>query len=164
MTAVLGAAALVGALIATGVMAGLYAAFAIAVMPGLARIGDLAFADAMHQINRAIRNGWFAAAFAGAAVLTGLAAVPHAGSPALPWIATAFLLYGATLVITFGGNVPLNDALDAAVADPAIRTDPARAAAARAAFEARWVRRHAWRTLLCLAAFACLAIALLVRG
>lgn len=163
MTGMLGAAALLAALLATGLMAGLYFAFTVAVMPGLARTGDLAFTDAMHRINEAIRNGWFAAAFAGAAPLTALAAVPHLGGPALPWIAAAFLLYAATLVITFGVNVPLNDALDAAVAAPAVRADPARLAAARAAFEARWVRWHTRRTLAGVAAFACLAVALLVR-
>jgi Predicted integral membrane protein len=163
MTEPLGAAALVAALVTTGLMAGLYYAFTISVMPGLARAGDRAFVGVMRQINRAIRNGWFAIAFGGSAVLTALAAVLHLGDPAaLPWILAALALYASTLVVTFRVNVPLNDALDAA-GDPEAR-DPREAAAVRAAFEARWVRWNTCRTLACLLAFTCLAVAVLLRG
>lgn len=162
MTAPFGAVTLVAALITTGLMAGLYYGFTIAVMPGLARGGDLVFVRAMREINRAILNGWFAIAFAGPAVLTALAAVLHLGGPALPWILAALILYVATLAVTFGVNVPLNNALDVA-GDPVTVRDPARIAAARAAFEARWVRWNTYRTVACVLALGCLAVALLLR-
>jgi uncharacterized membrane protein len=117
MPALFRAAALVVATVTMGLMAGLFYAFSIAVMPGLARSGDRAFVEAMQRINVAILNGWFALGFAGALLFTALAAVLHLGPdgrPALPWIAAALVLYGAALVITFRVNVPLNDALVAA--------------------------------------------------
>jgi len=163
MTGWLGPVTLVAALLTTGLMAGLYYAFTISVLPGLARAGDLAFVGAMRQINRAILNGWFAIAFGGSALLTALAAGLHLGDPAaLPWILAALVLYVSTLVVTFRVNVPLNDALDAA-GDPEGR-DPREVAAVRAAFEARWVRWNTYRTLACLLALGCLAVAALLRG
>jgi hypothetical protein len=64
---VLGLAALT-----TGLMAGVYYAYACSVMPGLARTGDRTFIDAMQQINVAIQNPVLFAAFSGR-------------SPALRW-------------------------------------------------------------------------------
>lgn len=160
VSAPLGTAALVAALVTTGLMAGLYYGFTVAVMPGLARAGDHVFVRAMRQINRAIRNIWFAITFAGSAVFAGAAAVFHLGGPALPWILAALVLYVATLVVTFAVNVPLNDALDGAPDGGG----EGEAAAARAAFEARWVRWHTGRTLACLLALGCLAVAALLRG
>ncbi|WP_373564207.1 MULTISPECIES: hypothetical protein [unclassified Streptomyces] len=52
-------AALFLAVLATGLMAGLFAAFAYAVMPGLGRSGDRTFVEAMRNINKTILNGWF---------------------------------------------------------------------------------------------------------
>ena len=54
----------------------------------------------------------------------------------LPWIAAALVLYVATLVITIGFNVPLNNEL-AAAGDPDRIRD---LAAVRERFEAAWVR------------------------
>ena len=54
-----GTAALVAAVITNGLMAGLFAAYSYAVMPGLGRAGDRTFVEAMQQTNAAILNGWF---------------------------------------------------------------------------------------------------------
>jgi uncharacterized membrane protein len=160
MSEILAVASLLAATITVGLMAGLYYAFTISVMPGLARAGDEVFVAAMWQINRAILNGWFAIGFGGSAVLAAIAAVLHLGDPSLPWIIAALVLYVSTLVITFSVNVPLNNALDAS-GDPARSPD---VPAVRAAFEARWVRWNTVRTLVCVLALGCLAWALLVRG
>lgn len=152
-TAVLGAAVLT-----TGLMAGLFAAFAYAVMPGLARAGDAAFVESMQRINVAILNGWFGGCFAGALVFSVLAAVLHLDAdrrPALPWIAAGAGLYLLVLVVTFAVSVPLNDRLAAATGDPA---------AARAAFETAWVRWNVLRTVLSAAAFGCLTWALILHA
>jgi uncharacterized membrane protein len=149
MSEPLAAASLTAAVITVGLMAGLYYAFTISVMPGLAQAGDQVFVAAMRQINRAILNGWFAIGFGGSAVLAAIAALLHRGDPALPWIVAALLLYVSTRVITVSVNVPLNNALDASGG-----LDPA---AVRAAFEDRWVRWNTVRTVVCAAAFGCLA-------
>lgn len=160
-------ATLVAATLAAGLMAGLFAAFWYAIMPGLARAGDLAFVDGMQRINVAILNGWFALIFGGAMLLAVLAAVMHLrgeGRPALPWIVAAVALCLVMLVITFRVSVPLNDAL-AAAGHPARMADPD-LAAVRERFEERWVRWNVVRAVTSTAAFGLLvwALAVSVRG
>ena len=151
-------AALVAATITNGLMAGLFAAYSYAVMPGLARTGDRTFVEAMQQTNAAILNGWFGICFAGSAVFAASAVFLHLGRPSLPWIVAGLVLYVAVVVITVRINVPLNDRL-AAVGSPA--TD---ATAARAAFENVWVRWNVVRAVFSTAAFGCLVGALVVDG
>lgn len=151
-------AALVAAVVTSGLMAGLFAAFSYAVLPGLGRTGDAVFVESMQRINVAILNGWFGVCFGGALVFTVLAAVLHLDPdrrPALPWIAAGAGLYVLVLVVTFAVNVPLNDKLAAATGDPA---------AARAAFEAVWVRWNVVRTVLSTAVFGCLTWAAVLHG
>ncbi|GJF28670.1 membrane protein [Kitasatospora sp. NE20-6] len=155
----MGTAVLLAATIATGLMAGLFYAFACAVMPGLGRADDRTFVEAMRRINAAILNGWFAAAFAGALLLGVAAAALHlgrAGRPVLPWIAAGVLLYVVVLVVTAAVSVPLNDRLAAAAG-----SGPADA---RAHFEAVWVRWNTVRAVLTTAAFGCLGWALVLQG
>ena len=108
-----GTAALVAAVITNGLMAGLFAAYSYAVMPGLGRSDDRTFVEAMQQTNAAILNGWFGLCFGGAVLFAAAAVLLHLGRPGLPWIVAGLVLYVAVLVVTFRVNVPLNDALDA---------------------------------------------------
>ncbi|HST67944.1 MAG TPA: anthrone oxygenase family protein [Mycobacteriales bacterium] len=151
----MGTGALVAATVTAGLMAGLFAAFAYAVMPGLGRAGDATFVEGMQKINVAILNGWFGVCFGGALVFSVLAAVLHRGA-ARPWIVAGAVLYLLVLVVTMAVNVPLNDKLEAAG-----RTDPH---AAREAFETVWVRWNVVRAVLCTAAFGCLSWALVLAG
>jgi uncharacterized membrane protein len=153
-------AALGAATVLTGLMAGLYFAFSVAVMPGLAAAGDRTFVTAMQGVNVRILNPLFGLAFAGAALTPAAALLLHLPGggtrAAVPWVAAALVLYAASLVVTFTVNVPLNNALDAAGDAP--RQE------ARAAFEARWVRWNHARTVLCVLALAALARALVLHG
>lgn len=154
---------LFAATVLTGLMAGLYFAFCVAVMPGLGRADDRTFVETMQRVNVAILNGWFSLAFGGALVLGAVAAVMHrhgAGRPALPWIVAGVVLYGLSLVITMGLNVPLNDQL-AAAGDPHRIHD---LAAVRDRFESAWIRWNIARTLVTTASLGCLAWALRVAG
>ncbi len=150
-------AALLAATITSGLVAGLFAAFSYAVMPGLARTDDATFVSSMQRINVAILNPVFGLCFGGALVLGVLAVLAHLRrSEPLPWVIAGAALYVAVLVVTFAVNVPLNDALNAAgSADPA---------SARAAFEQAWVRWNVVRSVLSLAAFGCLGWALVLHG
>jgi uncharacterized membrane protein len=152
-------AVLLAATVATGLSAGLFYAFAYAVMPGLARADDRTFVVAMQRVNVAILNVWFFAVFIGALILAALAALLHlrAGQHgAARWALAAAVLYVAVLVVTGVVNVPLNNELLASGdADPA---------AARARFEATWVRWNMVRSVLSTASFGCLAWALLLHG
>ena len=162
MSELLRGVALVAATITMGLAAGLFYAFAYAVMPGLGRTDDRTFVDAMQRINVAILNGWFAIAFGGALVFTIVAAALHlgAGRPVLPWIVAGLVLYGVVLVITFAVNVPLNDQLVAA-GEPGRIAD---LAAVRERFEATWVRWNIARAAASTLAFGCLTWALVLYG
>jgi uncharacterized membrane protein len=156
------------AVLTVGLMAGVYAAFAFAVMPGLARTADRTFVEAMQRINVAILNGWFLVCFLGGLVLSALALVLSvrafpAGAPersAVLWIVAGLVLYAVTLAITFVVNVPLNNALLSAGSPEAMGN----AGAVRAAFEPRWVAFNIARAVVCTVGFACLAWALHVAG
>ena len=152
---------LTAAVVTTGLMAGLFFAFTTAVMPALRRSGDRTFVEAMNKINADIVNGWFLLCFLGAlalSVLATLAYLPSAGRTALPWVAAGAVLYLAVIVITGAINVPLNNEL-AKTAGTASLTE---LATARQHFESRWVTWNTARTLLNLASFACLVIALTI--
>ena len=150
-------AALVAAVITNGLMAGLFAAYSYAVMPGLGRASDRTFVEAMQQTNAAILNGWFGICFGGAVVFAAVAAVLHRGRPGWVWIVAGLALYVAVLVVTFVINVPLNDALAAAGSSDLANV--------RARFEGTWVRWNVVRAVLSTGAFGCLTGALVVaRG
>lgn len=146
------------ATIGTGLVAGLFYAYACSVMLALRHSGDRTFIEVMQRINMAIQNGWFALSFIGAPLLTlgvlVLDLLTGRGIPALVAIAFAFNLLW--LGITIGANIPLNTMLERA--GRADRTmDPA---TVRARFEGAWNRWHLLRTLASVAAFAALCWAL----
>lgn len=151
-------AALILALITTGLMAGVFQLYSHTVMPGLAGTDDRTFVSAFQAMDRAIMNPLFLSTFLGAFGFTGLAALLSLGDgPLLAWSVAALALYLIVMVITFRVNVPLNNAIKAA-------TDPD-AGAIRARFnEARWVRFNHVRSWLSTGAFACLAWALVLYG
>lgn len=154
-------AALAGAILTTGLVAGLFFAYTCSVMPGLGATDDRTLIGAMQSINRKILNGWFLTAFLGAVPLLAVAATAHLsrGGPVLFWTLAALVCYLVTVGVTMGLNVPLNDRLEAA--GPVDRIGDL--AEVRAWFEATWVRWNLVRTVSSVAAFACLIAALLAR-
>ncbi|MGW7486849.1 anthrone oxygenase family protein [Streptomyces sp. NPDC054786] len=172
-------ATLLVATLGAGLMAGLFAAFAYAVMPGLGRSADRTFVQAMQNINRAIVNGWFLLPFLLPVPLLVLATVlawNGRDRVALPWILAALVLYLAGFFVTSGVSVPLNNALDKAPTDegPAASGGPGASGgpadrpgalkAARDGFESRWVTWNLVRALAHTAAFGMLAWALFPHG
>lgn len=158
MTEVFAGVTLVAAVLAAGLIAGLFYSYACSVMPGLARTDDRAYVESMRGINVAILNGWFALSFGGAPVLaaaTGLLHLREDLRAGLPWIIAGFVLLVATVVVTMLFNVPLNNALVAGGSD---------FAAVREHFETAWVRWNVLRAVLSTAGFGCLAWALVVYG
>jgi uncharacterized membrane protein len=153
---------LVAGILTSGLLAGLFYAFSCAVMPGLARTDDATFVRAVRATNEAILNGWFAASFLGAPVLTALAlatvlAGQGPGAAAL-WSGGAVLAHLVTWVITARVHLPLNKQV-AAAGDSA-----GEYAEVRATSEARWWRWNIVRTLTSTMAFACLVGAVLALG
>ncbi|MGW7315996.1 anthrone oxygenase family protein [Streptomyces sp. NPDC054865] len=145
-----------------GLMAGLFFAFDVSVMPGLAGLDDHAYVTAMNGFNTAIDgNGLFGSAFVLALLTTAAAAVVslRTGHRAVAlWAGAAAVAYLVVLVITFAVNIPLNDRLaDAAGAVGA-------ASAVVDDFKGTWVTTNIIRTLLSTLALVALVRALLLHG
>lgn len=149
-------ASLLFAVITTGLMAGLFTAFAYAIMPALGKSSDHTFVEAMQKINTSILNGWFMLCFLGAVIAGVVAAILHFRTSAWPWILAGVALYVVVLAITGMGNVPLNNQLE--------KAGNAADAATRAHFETTWVRLNLARAIVNLAAFGCLSWALVLHG
>ncbi|GGF83311.1 anthrone oxygenase family protein [Alteromonas lipolytica] len=90
-------------------MAGIYFAFSVIVMPSLSRLPAQQGATTMRQINRDILSSAFMLLFWGSSVLT-LAALFTSPS-AMTWLAGGLYL-GGMLIVTAVGNVPLNRRLE----------------------------------------------------
>ncbi|MFE9326078.1 DUF1772 domain-containing protein [Nocardia sp. NPDC052278] len=156
-------AALVAATLATGLLAGVFYAYATSVMPALNRTDDRAMIDVMQKINVVIINPWFMLGFLGTVGFTLLAAALHLGKEhrtTLIWLGVALALNVIAFAVTSGLNVPLNDQL-AAAGDPAQIGDLAKV---RADFESAWVRWNILRAILHTLAFLVLTGALFVAG
>ena len=148
---------------AVGLTSGLYWAFTVAVMPGLRDSDDRTFIAVMQAINMRIQNIWFLPVFMGSLLLPIAAAVALLMGDNLEarrWGVASAVLAAIPFALTAGGNVPLNDALDAAGAVGTIE-DPA---TVRHAFEGSWNRLNLWRTITSTAALvALIRTVLLVR-
>lgn len=145
MVSALAAAVALLALVLTGVMAGIFLAFSVSVLPGLDRIGAERAVAAMRAMNGAIERPSFLATFLGAPVAAGAAAalLGAAGGGAATW-----LMLGACVVYLLGVfaptvvvNVPLNNALATGEVPP----HGERAQRAWADFSPRWQRWNAVR-------------------
>lgn len=123
-----------------GLLAGIYVAFVVAVMPALHGLPDDTFLRVMNRINVVIVNPAFLTLFLGAPVL----AVTLAAVRRDPLTIAAAVAAVSAVVITIAGNVPLN----AGLAD----------GRARDTYETPWVRWHYLRTGAATFAFALLCI------
>jgi uncharacterized membrane protein len=154
---------LTAAVVAMGLLAGLYYAFDVAVMPALTAADDRTLVDAMQQMIDEIENPAFFLTFLGAPVLAAVALsqARRSGEAATArWIVAGLAFYAVMVVVTFAFHFPLNDELKQA-GDPARIED---LAAVRDDFATPWVAWNIVRTLATTAAFACLAWALVLRG
>ncbi|MGW7259653.1 anthrone oxygenase family protein [Streptomyces sp. NPDC054834] len=151
------------ACIAMALLAGLFFAYDLSIMPGLSRLDDAAYLTAMRNFNDEIDNsGPFAVVFLGALVATVWAAVAEyrrARRGAALWAAAAGVLYLAVLVITVSVNLPLNGEL-ADLGDPAKAADLSLVDK----FKGVWSTTNIMRTVLTTAAVGCLAQALKLHG
>ncbi|MEU4198044.1 anthrone oxygenase family protein [Kribbella sp. NPDC026611] len=145
----------------TGLVAGVYAIYANAFMPGLAKTDDKTFISAFTAVDRAIVNPLFLGlGFFGALVFTALAGLLGLKEKSLPWIAVAFVLTLIGIIVTMAVNVPLNDAMKAA-GDP----NTIDVHAVRAAFdESKWRTYNLVRTWTQIGSFALLGWALYLTG
>jgi uncharacterized membrane protein len=151
------------AVLAMGLLVGLYFFSSIAVMPALTAADDRTLVDAMQQMIDKIENPAFFLVLLGAPALAAIALVQarQSGQPETAgWIAAGLALYAVMVVVTFAVHIPLNDDLKQA-------GDPARIenlAAVRDDFVTPWVAWDIVRILATTAAFGSLTWALVLRG
>jgi uncharacterized membrane protein len=151
------------AVIAMGLLAGLYFFSAIAVMPALTAADDRTLVDAMQQMIDKIENPAFFLVLFGAPVLAGVALAQARRSgqaKTAGWIVAGLALYAVMVIVTFAVHIPLNDDLVNA-GDPDTIED---LAAVRDDFVTPWVAWDIVRTLATTAAFAALTWALVLHG
>ncbi len=122
----------------SGLLAGVFFVFAVAIMPALSGADDHTFEVSMNRINVSIVNPVFVLVFFGAPVLAVLAAVMVRA----PLLYAAATLAVITLLITIAANIPLNNQLAAG--------------AGRPGFEQVWVRWNVVRTVTGIGSFASL--------
>lgn len=106
----------------------------------------------MRAINRAVVNPLFLLPIFAPPVLlvwAGLIDIEHPGGWML--VAAGILFFFGAIVVTVGGNVPLNNALESSTSSPA---------ASRAAFESRWNVLNGVRSASSVVAIALAALAL----
>lgn len=142
-------------LVSTGLYAGYMLAFQSGVMPALKEVDDASFTLVMRTVNRKVPGPVFLLLFLGSLALPAASffVAPEArdgSGTALVGIAAGCALVGH--LITAGGNVPLNNALESSRHQRDER-------AAREAFEGRWNALHGVRTLFAVGAFVLMAVA-----
>ncbi|MFC8825870.1 DUF1772 domain-containing protein [Streptomyces sp. NPDC057137] len=155
---------LIFAVMTTGLIAGVFASWSNAIMPGLGDVDDRTFVVAFRALDQAITNPMFLGGFTIAPLLIGLSAVLHlrTGQRAvLGWLGAALLFYLVAAVITFGVNEPLNE--DFRVA-PEPDSDAEFAAVRAQLDEARWAAWNTARAVTSTVAFGCLLWASVIRG
>ncbi|WP_426622404.1 DUF1772 domain-containing protein [Microbacterium sp. As-52] len=109
---------------------GTFWAFSTGVMPGLGRADDATFVTAMTLINRAVINPMFLLPiFVPPFLLFWAGLLDLEDVRGWMLIASGVLFFFGAIVVTVGGNVPLNNTLDRSTSTPTV---------ARTAFERRW--------------------------
>ena len=106
---------LYGAVVLTGLSAGLFYAWSVSVIPGTQRIVDSTYLETMQSINRAILNPRFFLVFFGSLVFLGLGSIYefHTSKLAFAFMLAASIFYLlGTVGVTGLGNVPLNNQLE----------------------------------------------------
>jgi uncharacterized membrane protein len=154
---------LAGATLTTGLIAGVFYAYAVSVNLGLAAQPDASYVLTMNTINERIQNPLFFLTFFGAVLslvstLGVYSSRPRSGRFWLVALACALYVGGAFLLTVFV-NVPMNEEL----ARVAIDASPGELARARAEYEGPWNFWNGVRAMFSLLAFVALVGACLLR-
>lgn len=144
----------------SGLMAGLFYAWSISVTPGIAKINDGSYLLAFQSMNRAIINPLFAVVFFGMVVLLPVLSYlsfQTSMSNQFWYILAATILYFVGIMgVTIGGNVPLNNALEALQIES---MTPEQMDEFRKGFESKWNRLNTIRTISSAITFLLLVMA-----
>ena len=107
---------MLGAVVLTGLSAGLFYAWSVSVIPGTRKVVDLTYLETMQSINRAILNPAVFVVFLGSLLFLGVATIYefHSNKWVFGFLLASSITYlFGTIGVTGLGNVPLNDQLEA---------------------------------------------------
>lgn len=149
----------------SGLMAGLFYCFNVALVPALRAVNGVAHIEVMQAINTKIQNPVFFLSFFGPTILLPVAAFLHRDTPQFPLLvgAAALHILGANGV-TAGGNLPLNERLDKVNASQISEPDADRVRTEFQGQGSAWMRWHNIRTLASIVATALVLIASLSKN
>jgi uncharacterized membrane protein len=152
MTLSLKSLTLFGAVLMTGLSAGLFCAWTVSVIPGTRRVPDRVYLETMQAINRAILNPVFFLIFFGSLILLVVSTLQQFQAGLTFWLllAAALIYLVGTVGVTGMGNVPLNNGLDALDVS---KLSVDKLARTRHQYEVSWNRLHTIRTVFALLAF-----------
>ena len=150
------------ATLTTGLMAGLFFTWSFSVTRGLSKLSDTNYIETFQALNKAILNPAFVIIFWGSPLCLVLSTIIYYQQP-LPgifwYLLTALVIYLiGCIVVTFAGNIPLNNSLEnlnlksASLEEIKLK---------RAGFEGRWNSLNMIRTISSSIAFIILIIACL---
>lgn len=149
-------------ILATGLSAGLFYAWAVSIIPGTKRISDRSYLESMQSMNRAILNPAFFIIFFGPVLLLLVSSYLQfrMAVDASFWLmlAATIAYLAGTYGVTVLGNVPLNRALDSV---PINNLGEEELSQARCSFEGPWNRLHMIRTIFSVVSFVLLLAAAL---
>ena len=144
---------LFGAVVFTGLSAGLFYAWSVSVIPGTQKITDPAYLETMQSINRAILNPAFFLVFFGSMLFLSVSSIYQFHTNKVTfWLmlsSSIFYLIG-TIGVTGLGNVPLNDQLDALIL---VKMNANKMSEFRKLYESNWNRLHLIRTVFAVVSF-----------
>ena len=153
----------IATILSVALMAGLFYNWSVAVTPGLGRLNDKAYLQAMQSLNRAILNPGFFIVFLSSIFLLPInAIVQHKsglGQRSLLFILAAAIYLIGSVGVTFLGNVPLNNQLDVLDLNTLGDTEISQF---KASYEGRWNKLNWIRTLSSLAASILLLLPLFI--
>ena len=144
---------LYGAVVLTGLSAGLFYAWSISVIPGTQKVVDSTYLETMQSINRAILNPAFYVVFFGSIIFLSIGSIYEFNThKTIFWLmlsSSIFYLMG-TVGVTAMGNVPLNNQLEVLNLGEMASS---KISAFRAFYETNWNRLHLIRTVFAVASF-----------
>ena len=148
-------------ILSTGIMAGIFFTWTNAVTPGIGKLSNIGYLQALQSMNRVILNISFRITFMGAVIAVALIPMFYFKNIAQIqfWVfAAIFIVYWIGVFgITFLGNIPLNRMLDNANLETISKED---AKFLRRSIEAKWNNLNLVRTISSGVSFLLLIISL----
>ncbi len=151
------------ATLSTGLMAGIFFTWTNAVTPGIGKLTDTGYLNALQSMNRVILNPAFFLVFWGAVVFIPATAAfsYNSYSNTVFWllISAAVIYWLGAFFVTFLGNIPLNNLLDKTNLDEISLED---ANNLRNSIETKWNNLNLIRTITSAISFVLLIISSLL--